>query len=76
MAALAAGDPPDLIFCSAAADTNNYVDMEVAVDLLPFIQDETIGIKDFDDYNPRVMEEAMQWDGNVPNLQNSRNNVL
>ena len=65
MAALAAGDPPDLIFCSAAADTNNYVDMEVAVNLLPFIQDETIGIKDFDDYNPRVIEEAMQWDGKM-----------
>lgn len=65
MAALAAGNPPDIIFCSDAATTNNYVDMEVAVDLLPYINDSTIGIKDFDDYNAQVMQEAQQWDGHM-----------
>lgn len=65
MAALAAGNPPDLIFCSDAATTNNYVDMEVAVDFWPYISDENVGIKDFDDYNSSVMEEARQWDGKM-----------
>lgn len=65
MASLVAGNSPDIIFCSSAADVNNYVDMSVAVDLLPFITDENIGIKDFDDYNKAIMEEAKQWDGKM-----------
>ncbi len=65
MAALAAGNPPDIIFASDAATTNNYVDMDVAVDLLPYIKDSAIGIADFDDYNASVMQEAQQWDGHM-----------
>ena len=55
MAALKAQNPPDIIFCSDAATTNNYVDMDVAVDLLPYITDQNIGIADFDDYNAGII---------------------
>lgn len=72
MAALTAGTAPDLIFCSSAAAVNNYVDMDVAVDLAPYIQDANIGISDFDDYNTAVMSEATQWDGHMYMLPISR----
>lgn len=72
MAALKAGNPPDLIFCSAAADTNNYVDMDVAVDLLPYITDANIGIADFDDYNASIIAECCQWDGHMYMMPISR----
>lgn len=72
MAALKAGNPPDIIFCSAAADTNNYVDMDVAVDLLPYITDANIGIADFDDFNASAVAESSQWDGHMYMLPISR----
>lgn len=72
MAALTAGTAPDLIFCSSAAAVNNYVDMDVAVDLYPYISDENIGIADFDDYNAAIIEEARQWDGHMYMLPISR----
>jgi ABC-type sugar transport system, periplasmic component len=65
MAALTANTQPDLIFCSSAAATNNYVDMNVAVDLNPYITDPNIGISDFDDYNAAIIGEAQQWDGQM-----------
>lgn len=72
MAALKAQNPPDIIFCSDAATTNNYVDMDVAVDLLPYITDQNIGIADFDDYNAGIIAEAQQWDGHMYMLPISR----
>lgn len=72
MAALTAKTPPDLIFCSSAASVNNYVDMDVAVDLYPYIIDKNIGIDDFDDYNASVIEESLQWDGHMYMLPISR----
>ena len=72
MAALKSGNPPDLIFCSAAADTNNYVDMDVAVDLLPYITDPNIGIADFDDFNTSAVAESSQWDGHMYMMPISR----
>ena len=66
MAALTANTQPDLIFCSSAADTNNYVDMDVAVDLYPYVTDENIGIADFyDDFNESAVSESTQWDGHM-----------
>lgn len=72
MAALSAHEQPDLIFCSAATDANNYVDMGVAVDLYPYITDKNIGIPDFDDFNSAVVEECMQWDGHMYMMPLSR----
>lgn len=72
MAALTAGTAPDLIFCSSAAAVNNYVDMDVAVDLAPYINDKNVGIADFSDYNAAVIGEAQQWDGHMYMLPISR----
>ncbi len=66
MASLKANTQPDLIFCSSAADTNNYVDMDVAVDLAPYIADPNIGIADFyEDFNESAVKESTQWDGHM-----------
>ncbi|MBN3010044.1 ABC transporter substrate-binding protein [Ruthenibacterium lactatiformans] len=66
MAALTANTQPDLIFCSAAADVSNYVDMNVAVDLRPYVEDENIGIPDFfEDFNKSAVDESTQWDGHM-----------
>lgn len=66
MASLKADTQPDLIFCSSAADTNNYVDMDVAVDLYPYVTDKNIGIEDFHtDFIRSAVDESMQWDGHM-----------
>lgn len=72
MAALTAKNAPDIIFCSTAGDVNNYVDIDTAVDLTPYIENENIGITDFNDFNPTIMAEAKQWDGKMYMLPVSR----
>ncbi|MEG2119824.1 MAG: extracellular solute-binding protein [Pseudoflavonifractor sp.] len=72
MASLTAHTQPDLIFCSSAADVNNYVDMDVAVDLTPYVEDATIGIADFDDFNASAVSECTQWDGHMYMMPLSR----
>ena len=64
MSALKAGNYPDII-AGEAPTISNYVREELVVDLLPYVQDPEIGIKDFDDFIPSVVSECTQWDGHM-----------
>lgn len=64
MSSLKAGNYPDII-AGEAPTISNYVKEDLVVDFMPYIQDPEIGIKDFEDYLPSIVEECKQWDGQM-----------
>ncbi len=64
MSSLKAGNYPDII-AGEAPTISNYVKENLVVDFMPYITDPIIGIKDFDDFLPSILDECRQWDGRM-----------